>query len=217
MELSSGALGPRFLETTRGQVISRLRRSDLTVDELAAALGLTENAIRNHLSVLERDGLVRSNGVRRGTGAGKPAVVYELLSEAGTLLSRAYPPVLATLLDVLGDHLSAEQAETVLREVGRRLAQNVGGRASGNAENRIRAAVSTLNSLGGDTFVREGNSSDEQIIQGAGCPLAAIVTDRPEVCAAVETLVQEVSGLPTRSRCSHGAKPSCCFAVSIRE
>ncbi|MEO7359916.1 MAG: ArsR family transcriptional regulator, partial [Gemmatimonadaceae bacterium] len=112
--MESPVLDSRFLETTRGQVVALLRRADLTVDELAAALGLTDNAVRNHLSALERDGLVRSGGVRRGAGAGKPAVVYELHPRTGTLLSRAYPPVLAVLLDVLGEQLSADASEKVL-------------------------------------------------------------------------------------------------------
>lgn len=211
--MESAALGARFLETTRGQVVALLRRSDLTVDELASALGLTENAVRNHLSALERDGLVRTSGVRRGVGAGKPAVVYELHPNTGTLLSRAYPPVLGVLLDVIGDHLSAAQSESMLREVGRRLAKSVGGRASGNTDARIQSAANTLNALGGDTIVRANDTPNESIIQGAGCPLSAIVSERPEFCKAVETLVEEVSGLPTRSRCAHGTKPSCCFAI----
>lgn len=211
--MDSAALGARFLESTRGQVVTLLRRSDLTVDELAASLGLTENAVRNHLAALERDGLVRSNGVRRAAGAGKPAVVYELLPHAGTLLSRAYPPVLGTVLDVLADQLTAEQSQALLREVGHRLAASVGGRAKGNAHARIQSAAAALNALGGDTKVQNGESAHEKIIQGAGCPLSAIVSQRPEFCSAVESMVEEVAGLRTQSRCAHGAKPSCRFVI----
>ncbi len=212
--MDHATLGARFLETTRGQVVSLLRRSDRTIDELAEALGLTENAVRNHIMALERDGMVRTSGVRRGAGAGKPAVVYELHPDASTLLSRAYPPVLGTLLDVLGDQLSAEQSEAVLREVGRRLAQSVGGRAKGNAEARLQVAAATLNALGGDTVVQSGEDGSERVIQGAGCPVSAIVSQRPEFCSAVETMVEEITGLATTSRCSHGAKPCCRFVVS---
>ena len=74
----TGTLNKRFLETTRGQLLSLMRRGPRTVEELAAALELSDNAIRNHLSTLERDHLVRQAGVRRTTGAGKPALVYEL-------------------------------------------------------------------------------------------------------------------------------------------
>ena len=39
----------RFFASTRGQVVARLRRTPETVNELAAALGLTDNAVRSHL------------------------------------------------------------------------------------------------------------------------------------------------------------------------
>ncbi|HEX5829877.1 MAG TPA: helix-turn-helix domain-containing protein, partial [Gemmatimonadaceae bacterium] len=111
--------GTRFLESTRGRVVALLRRGARTVEELARSLGLTDNAVRNHLATLERDGIVRQDGVRRGPGAGKPAVLYDLRPEAEPLFSRAYPPVLTTLLDVVIEELPAERASELLREVGR--------------------------------------------------------------------------------------------------
>jgi predicted ArsR family transcriptional regulator len=184
------------------------------VDELASALSLTENAVRNHLTSLERDGLVSGGGVRRGAGAGKPATVYQLQPQAEVLLSRAYPPVLGVLLDVLGDRLPAEQAEELLREVGRRIAKNVGGRATGDEASRTRSAAAALNALGGDAVVVENAASGELTIRGAGCPLSAAVAERPECCLAIESLIHEITGLPTQSRCLHGARPSCCFVVA---
>lgn len=82
----------RFFASTRGQVVALLRRSSRTVEELAQALGLTDNAVRAHLAALERDGLARQHGVRRG--GGKPAYAYELTTEAERLFPKAYVPVL---------------------------------------------------------------------------------------------------------------------------
>src|SRR5512135_2794287 len=47
-----------FFASRRGQIITLLRRSSRTADELAQALGLTHTAVRAHLAALERDGLV---------------------------------------------------------------------------------------------------------------------------------------------------------------
>jgi predicted ArsR family transcriptional regulator len=113
----------RFLESTRGQVVTLLRRSEHTVEELARALGLTDNGVRAHLAVLERDGIVRQRGsVRRSSGGGKPAYVYELTQEAEDLFPKAYEPALRRLLDVLSERLGPEESEALLRSVGRRLA-----------------------------------------------------------------------------------------------
>lgn len=207
------ALGTRFLESTRGQIVGLLRRGERTVEELARALGLTDNAVRNQLAALERDALVRQAGVRRGGGAGKPAVLYELRPEAALLLSRAYPPVLSTVMDVLVEELPAERSEALLRQVGRRLARMVGGRAMGDLDARIQAAADVLDALGGDVEIRRGEA--EQRIEGSGCPLSAVVCHRPEVCQAVEALLTEVVGEPVRSCCQHGDRPRCCFRIAL--
>src|SRR5437763_1629507 len=70
----------RFWTSTRGQLLILLRRGIDTVNDLAAAIGLTDNAIRSHLTALERDGLVRPSGTRRGPR--KPTVTYALTPEA---------------------------------------------------------------------------------------------------------------------------------------
>lgn len=205
-------LGPRFLDSTRGQIVVLLRRGDRTVEELARAIGLTDNAVRNHLSALERDGVIRQSGVRRGGGAGKPAVIYELRAEAAPMLSRAYPPVLSTVMDVLVDQLPPAQSGAVLHEVGRRLARSVGGRASGDFDARVQAAAGVLVALGGDVDVVEDGA--DRRLEGAGCPLSSVVCHRPEVCQAVEVLLAEVVGAPVESRCEHGGRPRCRFAVT---
>jgi len=45
----TGPLNKRFLETTRGQILSLIRRDARTVEDLAAALELSDNSVRNHL------------------------------------------------------------------------------------------------------------------------------------------------------------------------
>ena len=51
---------------TRGRIVDLIRRSPCTATEIARELGLTYNAVRGHLTTLERDGLVRSRGARQG-------------------------------------------------------------------------------------------------------------------------------------------------------
>src|SRR5919202_4818003 len=124
----------RFFGTTRGRVLALLRRGSRTVDELAAALGVTDNAVRTHVAALERDGVVRQRGVRP-TG-GKPAYAYEVAPEAERLFTKAYVPVLTQLVAALEERMSPEQLETLFQEVGRRLAA---ARAPSSGDVRARA------------------------------------------------------------------------------
>ena len=61
-------------DATRGRLLALLREGAWTVDDLAARLELTDNAVRFHLAALEREGGVAKVGVQRRPGAGKPAV-----------------------------------------------------------------------------------------------------------------------------------------------
>src|SRR5215208_7781671 len=114
----------RFFRSTRGRIVTLLRRSGRTVEGLARELGLTDNGVRANLATLERDGVVRQRGsVRRGSGGGKPAFVYELTPEAEELFPKAYEPVLRELLDALAQRLGSEESEALLRSVGRSMAE----------------------------------------------------------------------------------------------
>ena len=208
--------GRRFWETTRGRIVALLRRAARTVDELAGALGLTDNAVRLHLGTLEREGIVRPAGVRRDGGVGKPATLYEVAPEAEPAFSHAYLPFLATLLDTLGDRMTPAELESVMRDVGRRLAaaQPASG-APADLVQRTALAARILEALGGVATVEE--EDDGLRIRGCGCPLSVAVGRRAEVCVAVQTMLAEVTGAEVTERCDRDAARSTChFVVAAR-
>jgi predicted ArsR family transcriptional regulator len=202
----------RFFESTRGQIVTLLRRSNRTVDELARALDLTDNGVRAHLAVLERDGIVRQRGsLRRSSGGGKPAYVYELTQEGEELFPKAYEPTLGRLLDVLSERLGPEESEALLRSVGRRLAEEYSRRADGGHA-RLKMAVEVLNELGGLAELEQRDGA--LVIRGYSCPLAGVTPDHPEVCRMAEALVAEVAGVCVQEHCERGERPRCCFEVA---
>ena len=205
----------KFFDSTRGQAVTLLRRSGRTVEELARALGLTNNGVRAHLATLERDGVVRQRGsVRPGSGGGKPAYVYELTPEAEDLFPKAYEPVLRHLLDVLSEGPEPKRSEALLRDVGRRIAEGRNVPDDG-VRARLEEAVAVLNELGG---LAELEEHEEGItIRGYGCPLAAVAPRHPEVCRMSETLISELAGVPVREHCDRGGRPRCCFEVAAPE
>jgi len=193
-------------------MVTLLRRSGRTVEDLAGALGLTDNGVRAHLAVLERDGIVRQPGsVRRSSGGGKRAYVYELTLEAEDLFPKAYEPALGRLLDVLVERLGLEESEALLRSVGRRLAESKTVPTDGTRV-RLEAAAGALNELGGLAELEEQDGAP--VIRGYSCPLAAVTLDHPEVCRLAEALVTEVAGVPVHERCDRSERPRCCFEVA---
>lgn len=196
----------RLLGSTRGRIVALLRRGERTVNELADAMGLTDNAVRTHLSALERDGLVALRGVRRSVG--KPSYLYALTPEADTLFPRAYGVVLRTLVETLRRTLPPDQVEALVEETGRRLGAGL-PRAAGDLPQRAEAAVAVLAELGGlAEWEMEGSAAT---IRGFGCPLREAVDDSPLVCRIAAALLSEVVGYDVEECCHRGESPSCRF------
>jgi predicted ArsR family transcriptional regulator len=199
----------RFLESTRGRVVTLLRRDRHTVDELASALGLTDNAVRAHLAALERDGLVRQTGTR--PSGGKPAYDYDLTPDAERLFPKAYGVLLHELLGVLSERLPPDELADALRDVGHRVAAGQ-VRPRGDLRQRVEGALALLGNMGGLADAEEIDGG--WVIRGCSCPLAAAVEGNPDACVLAETLLCDVIGAPVRQVCDPGPPPRCRFEVA---
>lgn len=193
----------------RGRIIALLRRGRSTVEELAAAMHVTDNAVRPQLQLLEQEGIVRASGTRHGPGAGKPATTYEIDPSAEPALSTAYAPVLTALLESLAERMTPAALDAMLRDVGRRIGP---ARPSGaSLDARVRAAASLLSSLGAELDVER--TATGYVLRGFACPLAATVRAEPSACHAIEELVGAVVGKPVRECCDRSEGARCRFEV----
>ncbi|MDQ3928835.1 MAG: helix-turn-helix domain-containing protein [Chloroflexota bacterium] len=200
----------RFQASTRGQVIALLRRRGHTVEELAQALDLTDNAIRAQLTALERDGLVRQHGTRRG--GSRPAALYRLTPQAERLFPKAYETSLRHLAGALLERLPLEECEQLLRLVGRRIAQEQ-GLAAGDAEQRLQRSIAVLGNLGALVEVERHEGTTH--ICCYSCPLAGVTAKHKIACKLMEAMLAELAGLPVQERCERNEEVACWFEVSL--
>jgi predicted ArsR family transcriptional regulator len=203
-------LDERFFDSTRGRIVTLLRGTVKTVNELAEKLGLTDNAVRAHLISLERDGIVHQGAVQRGHR--KPSFAYELTADAESLFPKAYDALLNQLIAVLKRRLSAEELEEILRAVGRSFGTlHVTNPRGKNIEQSTRRVLKALEALGGSAKVERENG--RVFITSSSCPFSAAVTEHPEVCWLAETLVQEIAGVPVQEHCNKAEPPRCRFEI----
>jgi predicted ArsR family transcriptional regulator len=200
-----------FLESSRGRIIGVLRSGSLTVDEIAAELSVTGNAIRAQLATMERDGVVKRAAVRPGTT--RPSRTYELTPEVDQLLSRAYIPLLTQLVRQFAAHESAAKFDRIMRQAGRGVASELARDfPAGTLATRVAAASQWLNrELGATTEVKKRDS--RYVIDGRGCPLAALTGKHPGVCHAIESLLAELLEARVEECCDRTERPKCCFKV----
>src|SRR5438094_8385205 len=130
----------RLMKSTRGKILDLLRTKEKTVNELAAALGLTDNAVRAHLLSLERDGLVHQSGTQPGFR--KPHATYALTPEAEQIFPKSYGVPLCRLLIGISRQLTPRELRAAMRAVAKRVAENPLLDAKGTSRNRrIKAAL----------------------------------------------------------------------------
>jgi len=198
-------------DSTRGRIVSLLQKGPLVVADIAHELGVTQGAVRSHITAMKRDGVVERVGLRPGTT--RPFQTYELTPEVEQLLSRAYIPLVGQLVRSLAKALSAEQLDAFVRDAGRGLGDELlqTKRPLGTLEARVQTARELLNEqLGALTEVER---TDHYVIRCIGCPLSAVTGKHPVVCHAMETLVSEIVGAEVRECCDRSARPKCCFEI----
>jgi predicted ArsR family transcriptional regulator len=161
---------------------------------------------------MERDALVRRAGLVPGTT--RPSHIYELTPALDQLLSGAYIPLLTHLVRVFSTGMPRNRLNALMRQTGKSLATEVSGgrRLPGDLPARTKQANEFLRmELGAVTTVARLNGGF--VIQGQGCPLAAITDKEPAVCLAVESLLQEMVGATVRECCNRTGRPRCCFEI----
>lgn len=199
----------RLIGETQAKLLGLLRRSPKTITDLAAALRLTDNAVRTHVAVLRRDGIVADVGSQRDTG-GKPARIYGLTAEGEELFPKAYALVLGQLVEEIVRTQGRPRAVELLRSVGARAAG--AAKAAVTARQRAENAAAVFRRLGADVEVREDDAGGWRL-QTHGCPLSAVIADHPEVCELGKAVVEAASGGSVTECCERGANPRCCFSI----
>jgi predicted ArsR family transcriptional regulator len=199
----------RLTGETQTKLLALLRRSHQTITGLAKAVGLTDNAVRTHIAVLRRDGIVEDVGTQRETG-GKPARMYGLTSDGEELFPKAYAVVLGGLVEEITRKDGRDHAIALLRAVGERVASEVA--APSDTKGRVVVAAAALRRLGADIDVQRIEGGGWRL-QGYGCPLSGVTPNHPEVCALAQALIEQITGRPVTECCDRSAHPRCAFSV----
>jgi predicted ArsR family transcriptional regulator len=203
-------LDSRFFESTRGKIVLQLRAGARTVSELAATLGLTDNAIRANLLSLERDRLVAQSGSIKGFR--KPHFAYALTTEARELFPKAYDSLFNAFVTEIKSMLSPAGLVEALKSVGRRFGIDAARENGNSAAERLNRSLAALEELGGSAKIVE--EKDKILIKSEACPFAEAVSEHPEVCQVAEAMIEEIVGEPTKEVCDRTGLPKCRFAIT---
>jgi predicted ArsR family transcriptional regulator len=181
-----------------------------TVDGLARKLGVSRNAVRQHLTALERDGLV-AKGARQPSG-GRPEQLYVLTPEGHEQFPRQYSWMSEILLQALEKHADGDLGDELERmgeAVGKSLQAQIGDAA--DSQTRIAALAGLMAGLGYDARV----AADENgpVIEAKNCVFHKLAFKRPDVCRFDLAMMGASTGTTVEHRkCMARGADCCAFA-----
>ncbi|HZP26642.1 MAG TPA: winged helix-turn-helix transcriptional regulator [Dehalococcoidia bacterium] len=160
------------MQSTKSHILSHLKRhGGSSVDELAQALGLAHMTVRQHLTGLERDGLISSREVRRATG--RPHHIFVLAEKAEEeVFPKRYDRLANLMLEEIASLESGEIAglssdekkQLLFRKMTTRLARRYAPRLQGKPlPERVQLVASILETEGGFAEWRKSEAGFEII------------------------------------------------------
>src|SRR4051794_21962147 len=115
------------MQASRQQILEHLHHHGRsTVKKMAGLFGLTPTGVRQHLAVLERDGLIEAEEQRGRVG--RPAFVYQLTERGEASFPTNYAMLANLLLEELRSMAGADALQRLLRRVSSRMAECYGDR-----------------------------------------------------------------------------------------
>jgi predicted ArsR family transcriptional regulator len=184
------------MQTTRQEILQHLQRNGrATVKELGQLLGLTSTGIRQHLTVLERDGLVLAHEERGGVG--RPTLVYSLTDKAEALFPRSYDELANNLLEEIRASEGRERMYQILHRVAERMADAYWERVQGkDTAERVKETAAIMQEQG--CLVDWTENDGEFLLNEYTCPFPKVAKQDSSVCALHVDFVRRLTGADTR-------------------
>ncbi|MFN8557621.1 MAG: winged helix-turn-helix transcriptional regulator [Dehalococcoidia bacterium] len=184
------------MQATRQEILDYLHREGRgTVRDLSRLLGLTFTGVRQHLTVLERDGMVQAREERGRVG--RPAFVYTLTEKGEALFPKNYDTLANLLIEELRAAAGADALQRVLRRISARMAEQrldrVEGRPIGE---RVTETAQIMREMGCVADCEQ--KGDEFLLYQSTCPYPNVARRNSGVCALEVDLVRRLTGADAR-------------------
>lgn len=170
------------------------RPGGATLDELAAELGLTRTATREHLLRLDGLGFLEHRDTR-GT-VGRPRRRY-LLSAAGQeAFPRQYSWLSTVLLELLAEDLGAEAVAKVMENLAAKVSASMRERfeRAPTPARRLQEVAAALNELGYRASLRQSDLRKGAVIEATNCVYHSVAKAHPALCRFDVKFIEKATG-----------------------
>jgi predicted ArsR family transcriptional regulator len=168
------------MQPTRRQILDYLRRQGKgSVKELGDLLGLTSTGIRQHLTILERDGLIQGHEERGRVG--RPALVYSLTNLGDALYPKEYAVLASLLLEEVRSAGGDEGVQRLLQKAAKRKATPYLSRMAGlDLPARVKEVARIMEEEGG--LVSTFSEGGAHFVNRLTCPYPDVARAHNDLC-----------------------------------
>jgi predicted ArsR family transcriptional regulator len=194
---------------TRQEILELLRRrGQMTAAELSDSLNIGAVGIRQHLALLERDGLVHAAGVRRGIG--RPSHLYTLTPGAERLFPKRYDRLALDALAFIEAQGGQAAIDQLFATRQHALARQYAPRLAGKSRAQQVAELATILTEQGYMCESEQLPDGSFILTEHNCPVECVAHSYRQACSHELMLYQDILGVPLIREGTIVAGSTCC-------
>ena len=168
------------MSETRMRILQLLKmRAGMTIGQLTEALHISQMGVRQHLAILETEGLVEHYQEKQGRG--RPPYVYRLTDEANSLFPTTYANFAVGLMHEVAKFNGPGFINKVFRERMKSQLTAYQLRLKGKTlSERVKELACIRDEEG--YMARFHEEEDDYILIEHNCPIAVIAQEYPHVC-----------------------------------
>ena len=194
---------------TRRAIVELLKKNDgMTAGKLAKQLDLHSMTIRQHLSILEREGYIQH--YREKISRGRPVYIYKLTPQAKeSLFPNNYPRFALGTLDALVVIDGAEKVNQLLEyQMESKIAACLNHIEGKSLAEKVEMLAAFLDEEGYQVEVAE--TPNAYILKEHNCALESIAKQYPQLCQLELSLIQRLLDVPVERECHMPTGDSVC-------
>lgn len=165
-----------------------------TLDELAAHLGLTKTAAKEHL--LKVDHLGYLTYVDSKGSVGRPRRRYLLSQDGLDAFPKQYSWLSNVLLEHLAESLGPDAAAATMDALAEKIATSMEDRfkKARNTQELLKLVTETLNELGYRSTLRQADLRKGAVIEAINCVYHSVARKHPTLCRFDVKFIENVTG-----------------------
>lgn len=186
-------------------------RTGLGIDEIASFLGISRNAVKQHLVVLETLRLIKKDSLK--STKGRPLQNYVLTEQGINHFPKQYSWFCNLLMAQLREELGENGLEDFMEKLGVKLAATLKFKFKNqDANQKIKTLVDIMQTLGYEAVLEE--TPETPVIKATNCVYHDIAQEYPAICIFDRTLIAHLIEQPINQvSCMANKDCNCRFKI----